>query len=140
MCGLHSSAICRSIRSAMLATRDLQQIHRHAGMSAVEIAAVQTLAGGGIEQRIVVGTVDFGFQQRANEGEGIEQHADDMRGAADGIMVLDSAVVFGLAAGIFDVLGDPAVAGELAGMGLGQEEALIEMPAVAVQNIGWPSR
>ncbi len=37
--------------------------------------------------------------------------------------------------GVFDVVGDPAGAGELAGVGLGEEKALVEMPAVAVENI-----
>ena len=45
--------------------RDLEHVHRHARMAAVEIAAVQDIAGVGVEQRVVVGAVEFDLEHGA---------------------------------------------------------------------------
>ncbi len=42
---------------------DFEHVHGHAGVAAVEVSAVEDVAGVGVEEGIVVGAVDFGFEQ-----------------------------------------------------------------------------
>src|SRR5580658_2198468 len=103
-------------------------------MAAVKISSVEDVAGCAVEQWIVVGAVDFDFEHSADKAQRIEQHADDVRSTADGIAILNSAIVLGGAV-IFDVLGDPLGTGELAGVRLGAEDSLVEVAAIAVQHV-----
>ncbi len=62
-------------------------------MAAVEMAAVQHAFAFGIDDRIVVGAVEFVFDRLAQPRQRIGQHADHMGRAADRIAILQPLAV-----------------------------------------------
>ena len=111
--------------------RVLQRIHRERDMPAVEMAAMQDLFAFRVDQRIVVGAVEFGLDQLAQERQRVFQHADHMRCAAQRVPVLQPLLVARRTVAV-QVLAQALRHARLAGMRLGGEQHRIEMVGIAV--------
>ncbi len=112
--GLHSSAIWRSSRSARLATAafspsidDGRRARRRSCRRAAPSSSPSTM-GLSLTLLISISSVGRDIEQR------IHQHADDVRGAAQGIAILDAPGLRGLVERQLDVLADPARAASAA--------------------------
>ena len=61
-------------------------------MATLEMATMQDPAAHWIDQRIIVGAVDLILEITTYPREGILQHADDMRGTADRVSILNATM------------------------------------------------
>ena len=62
-------------------------------MAAVKVAAVQHVFAFGVDDGIVVGAVEFVLDRLTQKRQGIGQHADHVRCAADRVTVLQAVLV-----------------------------------------------
>ena len=70
-----------------------QAVHRERDMAAVEMTAVQDPFACRVDDRIVVGAVQFVFDGPAHPRQGIGKHADHMGRAADRVAILQALAV-----------------------------------------------
>ncbi len=71
----------------------LHAIHRKRDVTAIEVAAVQHMFADGIDDRVVVGAIEFILNRGAEEWQGISQNANHMRRTADRVTILQAFAV-----------------------------------------------
>ncbi len=108
-------------------------VHRKRDMAAIEMPAVQNALALGIDDRIIVGAIEFVFDRLAQPRQRIRQNADHVRRTTDRIAVLQTlAVARRLIAR--QILAQPCSHALLARMRLDRKQSRIEMVGVAVQR------
>jgi hypothetical protein len=101
---------------------------------------VEVAAGEGVvveDEGVIGGGVQFDVDDAADFGEGIGGGAVDLGGAAEGVGVLDVAagLVGGADLGAFEPQAEAGGAGELAGVGAGEMDALVEGGGRATEGV-----
>ncbi len=137
--GRQSMAVARIDHQRQLAVeqvgnvgdRVLQGIHRQRDVASVEVAAVQDALAIHIDQRVVVGAVQFGFDQLAQERQAVFQHADHMRCAAQRITVLQALFIARRVLAV-QVAAQARGNAHLARVRFGREQVFVEVVRVAV--------
>src|SRR5690554_7972209 len=71
----------------------LEAIHDEGDMATVEMTAMHDLAVFNINQRIVVGTVEFGFKKLPPPGQGVFHDTNHMWRATRGVAILQTGGV-----------------------------------------------
>ncbi len=112
----------------------LHAVHRERDMAAVEVPAMQHALALGVDDRIVVGAIEFILDRGAKERQRVGQHADHMRRAADRIAVLQALAVALLLAGVGQIGAQPGGHILHARMRLDREQRFVEVMGVAVQR------
>ncbi|MNS95475.1 hypothetical protein D3C72_1297390 [compost metagenome] len=100
-------------------------------MAAVEVATVQDALAVGIDQRVVIGAVQLGFDQLAQERQGVFQHPDHVRRAAQRVAVLQTLLIARRALAV-QVAAQARGNARLPRVRLGGEQGFIEVVCVAV--------
>ncbi len=89
----------------------------------------------GIDEGVVAGAVDLDLERAADRGQRIEEDADDVRGAPDGVPVLDTGSARRERGIVFQVLADPPAAERGPGVGLGGEDPLVEVSRLSLERV-----
>ncbi|RMS12693.1 hypothetical protein ALP75_200484 [Pseudomonas syringae pv. actinidiae] len=110
-----------------------QAVHRKGNVPAVKMPAVQHTLGFGIDNRVVIGTVQFDLDERTQPVQAVGQHAQHMRCAAQRIAILQAMQRGGWRVD-GQVLTQPRRHLHLARMRLGGEQALVEVLWIALQR------
>ena len=105
----------------------LEPVHRERDVAAVEVAAVEDVAGVGVDERVVVRAVDLDLERAPHGGQRVEQHADHVRRAADRVAVLDAPRGAAARGVVLEVRADPARAQRLSRVRLRREDARVEV-------------
>ena len=108
----------------------LQAVHGKGDMPAVEVTAVKHTLLLGVDQWIVVGRIQLAFHQLAHERQGVFQHANHMRGAAQRIAILQAVRIAQRRLG-HQVRADAGRHALLTRVGLGGKQGLIKMVCIA---------
>ena len=109
----------------------LERVHGEGDVAAVEMAAVQDLSAIGVDDGIVVRTIQLVLDDLPKEGQGVLEDSDDVRRAAKAIPVLKPALV--AANGPRLPRSDAQAGGDalLAGMGLHGKKCGVKVLGIA---------
>ena len=110
--------------------RRLHAVHGHGDVAAIEVAAVHHMLPLSVDEGVVIGAVEFVFDELAPPGQAVGHHPDDVGGAAQGVSVLQPVAVAGQLAR-HQIRPQPGRDPLHAGMGLGRKQPLVEVEGIA---------